>query len=223
MQPEIISVIALSMGAAWASGINLYAAVFMLGFMGANGYADLPPELALLEDPIVLAAAAMMYFVEFFMDKVPGIDTGWDTLHTFIRIPAGAVIAAGAMGDVNPAIYLAAGLLGGGTAAASHAAKSGTRVMINASPEPFTNWGASLTEDVAVFAGVWAALIHPWVFVVLFIAWIALLIWLLPKLWRGIKKAFRWLIKLFSGNAPETSDDKKPTSQPISLPPKQDN
>lgn len=196
MYDQLVTTIALTMGVAWASGINLYATIAVVGFMGRMGEIDLPTDLEILENEIVIASAALMYFVEFFMDKVPGVDTGWDTIHTFIRIPAGAIMAAGAMGDVSPAMQVAAGILGAGAATSSHATKAGTRVLINTSPEPFTNWTASITEDVAVFAGLWAALNHPWWFAGLFVLWVLLLIWLIPKLWRGIKKVFRWLAKL---------------------------
>jgi hypothetical protein len=194
---DIVNTIALTMGVGWASGINVYAAIFMLGFMGANGYMELPPGLEILADPMVMFAAGFMYFVEFFADKTPGVDTGWDALHTFIRIPAGAVLAAGAVGDVGAGAELAAGILGGSLAAATHATKAGSRVLINTSPEPFSNWAASLGEDVAVFAGLWAALNHPWVFIGLLAAFILLMAWALPKLWRSVKKVMgflgRWL------------------------------
>lgn len=194
---DIVNTIALTMGVGWASGINVYAAIFMLGFMGANGYMELPPGLAILADPMVMFAAGFMYFVEFFADKTPGVDTGWDALHTFIRIPAGAVLAAGAVGDVGAGAELAAGILGGSLAAATHATKAGSRVLINTSPEPFSNWAASLGEDVAVFAGLWAALNHPWVFIGLLAGFILLMAWALPKLWRSVKKVMaflgRWL------------------------------
>jgi len=187
---QISAILALTMGAAWASGLNLYAAIFMLGMMGATGNMDLPPGLEVLQNPLVLFAAATMYVVEFFADKIPGIDTGWDVIHTFVRIPAGAMLAAGAVGDVDPAVAVAAGILGGGLTAATHATKTGTRALVNTSPEPFSNWGLSIGEDVAVFAGLWTALNHPTLFVALMIVFIFLLIWLLPKLWRGIKLVF---------------------------------
>lgn len=194
---QVAGTIALTMGAAWASGINLYAAILVLGLLGATGNMVLPPALQVLAHPAVIAAAGFMYLVEFVADKIPGVDTGWDTLHTFIRIPAGALLAAGAVGEVNPAITLAAAIIGGGIAAATHATKSGTRVIINTSPEPVSNWAASLVEDIAVVAGLWTALNHPWVFIVLLIAFILLMIWLLPKLWRGFKKVFELLRHLF--------------------------
>jgi len=197
----ISNILALTMGVAWASGINLYAAILVLGWLGSTGNMVLPPDLQILANPIVIAAAGVMYLVEFFTDKIPGIDTGWDALHTFIRIPAGAMLAAGAIGDLNPALSLAAGILGGGLAATSHAAKSGSRVLINTSPEPFTNWAVSLAEDLAVIAGIWTALNHPWIFLALLAGFIFLVIWLIPKLWRGIKKVFTWLGRI-SGARP---------------------
>ena len=194
---NVATIIALTMGTAWASGINLYAAVLMLGFMGLSGGMQLPPGLEILAHPAVLLAAGFMYVVEFVADKIPGVDTGWDTLHTFIRIPAGAVLAAGAAGTVDPSLSLAAALVGGGVAAVSHAAKSGTRILINASPEPFTNWTASVAEDVMVIGGLWMALNHPFLFLALFVAFMGLMIWLLPKVWRGVKRVFRFLFNLF--------------------------
>ncbi len=188
---DAVNIIALSMGAAWASGINLYATIVMLGYMGMTGNIDLPPGLEILSDPMVMGAAGLMYCVEFFADKVPGVDSGWDTIHTFIRIPAGAMLAASAIGDVTPAIELTAALLGGTLAASSHATKSGTRLLINTSPEPFSNWTASVGEDLLVIGGLWAALHHPALFIIGLIVFIMLMIWLLPRLWRLIKQVFR--------------------------------
>jgi hypothetical protein len=202
----IVETIAISMGAAWASGINLYAALLTLGILGATGNVVLPPELEVLTNPIVIAAAGLMYCVEFFADKVPGVDTAWDSVHTFIRIPAGAVLAAGAMGDVGAAPALAAAIVGGTLAAASHGTKAGSRVLINTSPEPFSNWVASIAEDVIVIAGLWTALHHPVTFIVLLILFIALMIYLLPKLWRGIKKVFGWIVEKLGGGAPAATD-----------------
>lgn len=187
---ETVDAIALMLGASWAAGINLYAAILMLGWMGSTGQVDLPPDLQVLMDPGVMLAAGVMYFIEFFADKTPGVDTGWDTLHTFVRIPAGAILAAGAAQglEVGQAAELVAGILGGTMAAGSHATKAGTRVLINTSPEPFTNWTASIAEDIAVIGGLWAALHHPWEFIVAMVVFIILVIWLLPKIWRLLKR-----------------------------------
>lgn len=186
-----ITIIALTLGVGWASGINLYAAILALGVMHNMGAIVLPADLVILASPLVIFAAGFMYLVEFVTDKIPGIDSGWDALHTFIRIPAGAILAAQAVGDVSPALSLAAGLVGGSLAATSHFTKAGTRLMINASPEPFSNWTASLAEDVAVIAGLWIALQHPAIFLVLLVAFLALVVWLTPKIFRGLRALFR--------------------------------
>ncbi|MEN8261300.1 MAG: DUF4126 domain-containing protein [Pseudomonadota bacterium] len=187
----------MSMGVAWGSGINLYATLLTLGYLASTGNIVLPPDLQILANPLVITAAGLMYAVEFFADKIPGVDTGWDTLHTFIRIPAGAMLAAGAIGDIGPAAELAAAIVGGSLAAGTHATKAGSRVLINTSPEPFTNWTASIGEDIAVIVGVWTSLKHPFIFIALLIAFIVFMIWLLPKIWRGVKKVFRFLGSLF--------------------------
>ncbi|MBW2465963.1 MAG: DUF4126 domain-containing protein [Deltaproteobacteria bacterium] len=193
----IIKTISLTMGVAWASGINLYAAILVLGILGSTGNITLPPDLVILTDPLILIAAGTMYTAEFFADKIPGVDNGWDTVHTFIRIPLGALLAAAAVGEVNPAVAVAAALLGGGLAASTHATKAGSRVLINTSPEPITNWFTSLGEDVAVIAGLWTAIHYPWLFVIFILIFILLLFWLLPKIWSGVKKIFSMLRGLF--------------------------
>ncbi len=205
---QISTTLALTMGLAWASGINLYATLFTLGYLANTGNIDLPPDLHIVANPAVMGAAGLMYCVEFFADKIPGIDTGWDSIHTFIRIPAGAMLAASSIGDVNPAIEVAAAILGGGLAASTHATKAGTRVLINTSPEPFSNWTASVGEDIAVIGGVWACLNHPILFLLALIVFICLMIWLLPKIWQGIKKVFRFIINLFSHKKDSTTNEK---------------
>ena len=210
---DIAQTIALTMGVAWASGINLYAAILMLGVMGTTGNLALPADLQILTDPMVMGAAGLMYFVEFFTDKVPGIDTAWDGLSTFIRIPAGAILAAGVMGDVGPAAQLAAAIAGGTLTAGTHATKAGTRVLINTSPEPVSNWFASVGEDVAVILGLWTALAHPVLFIVLLILFILFMIWALPKLWRGIRKVFGFLRRKLGNDeieAPPSPPESKP-------------
>lgn len=194
----IIETISITMGTAWASGINLYATLLVLGLLGINDLITLPESLSVIEHPMVVGAAGFMYVVEFFADKVPGVDTGWDTLHTFIRIPAGVVLAAGVVGEADPAVVLAAGIVGGGISTATHAAKSGTRILINASPEPFTNWTASVVEDIAVISGIWAALMHPWIFLSAFVLFIVLMIFFLPRLWSAVKRFFSFLGRWFS-------------------------
>lgn len=194
---QISTTLALTMGLAWASGINLYATLFTLGYLANTGNIDLPPDLQIVANPMVMGAAGLMYFIEFFADKMPGVDTGWDAIHTFIRIPAGAMLAAGAIGDLNPAVELAAAILGGGLAAGSHATKAGSRVLINTSPEPFSNWLASVSEDIVVITGVWACINHPILFLIALAGFILLMIWLLPRIWVSIKKVFGFIINLF--------------------------
>ncbi|MEH6558775.1 MAG: DUF4126 domain-containing protein [Oceanicoccus sp.] len=183
----LLATLALTMGASWASGINLYAALLVLGIGGATGNIDLPPDLLVLTNPLVIGAAGLMYAVEFFADKTPGVDTGWDAIHTFIRIPAGALLAAGAVGDVSPGMEIAAGLLGGSIAATSHITKTGSRMLINTSPEPVSNWLASFSEDIVVVGGLWTALNYPLVFLIMLAVFLVVAIWLLPKIWRLIK------------------------------------
>ena len=213
----LLTTIALSMGASWASGINLYATLVVLGLGGATGNIELPAQLSVLENPLVIGAAGLMYCVEFFVDKTPGLDTGWDTLHTFIRIPAGALLAAGAVGEVEPAVAIAAGILGGGLSATSHATKAGTRLLINTSPEPFTNWWASLTEDALVLAGLWAALANPVLFLCLLAVFLIVVIWMLPKIWRLIRTIMLRIGK-FLGLSTATSATDSPTVLPGPMP-----
>ena len=187
---ETLDQLALALGAAWGSGINLYATILTLGVLNLTGHVTLPEALQVLSNPLVLAAAGLMYMVEFTADKIPGVDTGWDALHTFVRIPAGALLAAGGISDIadiGPAAELAAALVGGGLAAGTHATKAGSRVLINTSPEPVSNWAASVGEDVVVFGGLLAALYHPLGFIVALSCFIVLMVWLLPRLWRGIR------------------------------------
>lgn len=196
-----IQIISLTLGAAWASGINLYAAVLVLGYLGVTGEIFLPPELQILTNPLVLGAAALMYVIEFFADKIPGMDSGWDLVHTFIRIPAGAALAAGmAQGlDISSGAEFAALLVGGGVAATSHTAKAGSRMLINTSPEPISNWSASIAEDIAVVGGLWASLQYPWIFVAGLVLFLLLVAWLLPRIWRALKQALCVLRNLFKG------------------------
>ena len=209
----LIQTIALTMGVAWASGINLYGTLLALGIMSNTGYIELPANLQIIGDPLVIAAAGLMYAVEFFADKMPGVDTGWDTLHTFVRIPAGALLAAGMVGDVHPAAELAAAIVGGSIAASSHLTKTGSRIIINTSPEPVTNWTASIVEDISVFVGIWAAIQHPYIFLTLLIIFLIITIWLLPKMWRGIKRIFNFFVEVFSGKPSNASETNLPITK----------
>lgn len=185
--------VAIAAGLAWASGIRLYAAVFIVGVLGRVGWIHLPSDLLVLEHDWVLAAAAVMLVAEFLADKVPGFDSVWDAVHTFIRIPIGALLAWGAMGDSTPALQMTAALLGGAITGGTHFAKAGTRAAINTSPEPFSNWTASFGEDGMLLAGLWIAFHHPLVFLVLLALFFALVIWLVPRLLRFLVRLWRRL------------------------------
>ncbi len=199
MTPDTVQTLALTLGAGWAAGINLYAAMLTLGWLGMSGQVDLPPGLDVLENPMVMGAAGLMFAVEFFADKVPWMDSLWDALQTFARIPGGALMAAGAAKglDLGGAGELAGLLLGGGLAAGSHVTKASTRALINTSPEPASNWAASFTEDFAVIGGLWTALNHPWLFLLLLILFVVLAVWLVPRIWRLLKAAGRTLRNWF--------------------------
>jgi hypothetical protein len=190
---QVLQGVALASLLAWASGLRLYLVVFAVGLAGYLGYLELPAGLKVLQHPWVIGAAGFLLLLEFLVDKLPGVDSLWDALHTFIRIPAGALLAAGATGDTLSALTVAAGLLGGTITAGTHFTKAGGRAIINASPEPFSNWTASLTEDAAVLAGIWLAFLHPLVFLAALAGFAALAIWLLPKLWRSFAAMLRRL------------------------------
>lgn len=196
---SLAGTLALTLGVAWASGLNLYAVILALGLIGHFQLWPLPADLAILAHPAVLLAAGFMYLVEFVVDKIPGFDSLWDSLHTFIRIPAGAALAAAAIGEVPPEYTLAAAIVGGALAASAHAAKAGSRLLLHGSPEPVSNWVASLSEDAAVFGGLLLALTHPWVFLLLLALFLLLLIWLLPRLWQAGRSMFGNLRRWFGG------------------------
>jgi len=188
---SVLHSVALASLLAWASGVRLYLVIFAVGLAGYGGYVDLPPGLKVLEHPWVIGTAGFLLVMEFLADKVPGIDSAWDAIHTFIRIPAGALLAAGATGDTLNALTVAAGLLGGTITAGTHFAKAGGRALINTSPEPVSNWIASFTEDAMVLGAIWFAFHYPIVFLVLLAVFIAFMIWLIPMIWRGIRSLFR--------------------------------
>ena len=174
--------IALAAALAWGAGLRLYAVLFLAGLAGRMGWIELPDHLAILTSTVVMAASGFMMAVEFLADKVPWVDSLWDVVHTFIRIPAGAALAAAVLGDAGTGVALAAAILGGAMSAGSHLAKAGARGAVNASPEPFTNWGLSFGEDAAVPAGLWLAIAHPVAFLLL-IAAFAIIVFFL---WRWI-------------------------------------
>ena len=183
---DTLQLVALAAALGWASGIRLYAVLFIVGGLGYLGWFPLPPHLAILAHPLVLAASGFMVFVEFFADKIPGVDTLWDVAHTLVRIPAGAALAAAVFGDSPPAWTLAAAIIGGTLAAGSHFTKAGARMAINTSPEPFSNWAASFGEDLLVGVLMYLALAHPVALLIVLVILLAMAAWLLPKLWRFV-------------------------------------
>jgi hypothetical protein len=191
-----------------ASGLRLYAVLFIVGVAGYLGWVNLPSGLATLAHPLVLAASGFMCFVEFFADKIPGVDSLWDVVHTLIRIPAGAALAASVFGDSSSSMMLTAAILGGTLAAGSHFTKAGSRAVINTSPEPFSNWTASLTEDVAVGGLLWLGIAHPLAAAIVVLLMIALMLWLLPKAWRAARRIFSRLFGGFDGERPRLRDQR---------------
>lgn len=193
--------VALAATLGWASGIRLYAVLFIVGGLGYLGWIPLPGGLAVLAHPFVLAASGFMFAVEFFADKIPGVDTVWDAVQTFIRIPAGAALAASVFGDSSAAAALGAAILGGTLAAGSHFTKAGSRMAINTSPEPFSNWAASFGEDLAVGTLLWLAWAHPLVALLLVALSVLLMIWLIPKVFRFLRRLFGRMSALAGGRS----------------------
>lgn len=183
-------VFAIGILLAWLAGIRVYLTVFGVGIAGYFGWLDLPQALQVTQSPWVIGVSGALAAVEFFADKIPGVDSGWDLLHTLLRIPVGAFLAASAM---SPDGHIGAGMLatGAGVALTSHLLKSGTRAVLNSSPEPVSNWSASLGEDTAVVGGLALAFAHPWLalaFAVSISVVLALLVWWLwRRLYRGIR------------------------------------
>ena len=180
--------LAIALALAWGAGLRAYAVIFAVGLAGAMGWVELPGHLEVLQHPVVLAASGLMTLVEFGAHKLPWLDSIWDAVHSFIRIPAGAALAALAFGDSSSAVMVAAAILGGSVAAAMHAAKAGARAALNLSPEPFSNWAASLSEDALVPVGVWLAIAHPLLFFGLLVACLLAAIFLVRLLWRGVRR-----------------------------------
>ncbi|MHB1198275.1 MAG: DUF4126 domain-containing protein [Polaromonas sp.] len=200
---DTAQLIALAGALGWASGVRLYLVVLLTGLAGFMGWVELPQGLYLLANPVVLGVSGFMVLVEFFADKVPGLDSLWDVVHTVIRIPAGAALAAGVFGADSGLMALLAALLGGTLAATSHAAKATTRAAINTSPEPFSNVGASLLEDGMVPLGLWLAIAHPFVFVAALALVLALSVWLIRRCWHFLTRLLMRVARIFSGR-PDT-------------------
>jgi hypothetical protein len=194
---DVAQLIALAAVLGFASGIRLYAVLLVTGLVGYAGWVELPGGLAILQHPWVLMASGLMFLVEFVADKIPGVDTVWDAIQTLIRIPAGAALAAGVFGGLDSATWTTvAAILGGSLAATSHFTKAGTRAAANTSPEPFTNIGLSIVEDVTTAGLLWLVMTYPLVALAIVIALLLLAAWLLPKLARFIVRLVR---RVFGG------------------------
>lgn len=193
MNLDTTQLMAIATGLGWASGLRLYAVVFLTGLAGFMGWVDLPSGLQVLQNPLMLGASGLMLFVEFFADKIPGLDTVWDVLHTLVRIPAGAALAAAVFGTDHATAATVAALLGGTLAATSHVAKATTRAAANTSPEPFSNIGLSLLGDGLVPVMLWLSWAHPLVFfggLVLALVVMVALIWVFAKFLRVLARRF---------------------------------
>lgn len=197
---DMPSLLALAAALGWVSGFRLYAVVFLVGSAGALGWIMLPTGLAVLQHPALLTASGIMLFIEFFADKIPGLDSLWDMVNSVIRIPAGAALAAGALGADSGTMALVGALLGGTLAASSQAAKTTTRAAINTSPEPFTNVGASLLEDGMVVAALWLATTHPLVFGVVLVVTVVVMWVVTVFLFRFLRAVFRRVSAFFDSS-----------------------
>lgn len=197
---DLAQLMALAAALGWASGIRLYLVVFITGLAGMLGWLPLPSGLHVLQHPAMLAGSGFMLFVEFFADKIPGVDSLWDMVHSVIRVPAGAALAAGVFGADSAMMGSVAGLLGGTLAATSFATKASTRAAVNTSPEPFSNIAVSLVEDGAVMGMMWLATNHPIAFGITLCFVLALSIWLVIVLFKYLKAIFRKLSSWLSGD-----------------------
>ncbi|MDX2029380.1 MAG: DUF4126 domain-containing protein [Blastocatellia bacterium] len=190
MSAEWITTLGTAMGSAWLSGINLYATVLTLGALHRLGWAHLPGELSVLGNWWVLGLAGGMYLVEFVADKIPAVDSLWDAVHTFIRVPAGAILAATAFADFDPTIKMAAMIIGGGIALGSHGTKAATRLAANTSPEPVSNFALSIGEDLLTFGSAFLMVVSPIAIIVVVVIFMAIAFWIIPKIFRAMKRLF---------------------------------
>lgn len=187
---DMVSLATLAAGLGWASGLRLYALVFTLGALGRFAGVQLPGGLEVLAQPLVLGVSGLLLAVEFLVDKVPLLDSVWDSVHTFIRVPAGAALAAAVMADQGVAAQVVMMLIGGGLAAGTHLAKAGARAAINTSPEPVSNVSASLGEDALTALGLWTLVSHPAWFLAGLLLFMLLAGWLLVRVWRFARGLF---------------------------------
>jgi hypothetical protein len=198
---EWFSTLSLALGTAWTSGINLYATVTVLGLLQKFGATKLPGGLDVLDNWVIIGVAGGLFVVEFVADKVPYVDSVWDVIHTFIRIPAGAVVAYAATTDLDPSITISATLVGGGLAFASHGTKAAARVGANFSPEPVSNWLLSLIEDVIAIVGSILAVFAPMIIAGVLVIFLLAFLWFFPKVFRAVCRLFRAVAAFFRGES----------------------
>ena len=197
---SLISILGLAFGAAWSSGINLYATVATLGLMQHYGVAQLPGGLHVLDNWMIIGVALFMYAVEFVADKIPLVDTVWDALHTFIRVPAGAIVAGVATSDLNSTMHIMALLLGGGLALSTHGTKATARAAVNTSPEPFSNWALSILEDIITIGAAVLSVFNPIAILVVILVFLLFLAWILPKVVRRLRRMLGMARNFLRGN-----------------------
>ena len=198
---EWFSTLSLALGSAWTSGINLYATVTLLGLLQKFNFAKLPGGLDVLDNWWIIGVAGGLYLVEFFADKIPYLDSVWDVIHTFIRVPAGVIVAYAATDHLSPSIYIPAALLGGGFAFSSHGTKAAARVAANLSPEPFSNWILSIVEDIIAIAGTLLAVFAPVVIAVVLVVFAIFFFWFFPKVIRAVRRLFSAAAAFFRGES----------------------
>lgn len=198
---EWFSTISLALGSAWTSGINLYATVSVLGLLQKFGATKLPGGLDVLDNWWIIGIAGGLYIVEFFADKIPYVDSVWDVVHTFIRVPAGAVVAYAATNDLDPTVWVSAALLGGGLAFASHGTKAAARIGANFSPEPVSNWALSFIEDGIAMIGTVLAVFAPFIIAGVLIVFVLFFLWFFPKVFRAVKRLFAATAAFFRGES----------------------
>jgi hypothetical protein len=195
------STLTLALGSAWTSGINLYATITVLGLLQKFGVAKLPGRLDVLDNWWIIGVAGGLYIIEFFADKIPYVDSVWDVVHTFIRIPAGAIVAYAATSQLDPSIYIPAVLVGGGLSFASHGTKAAARIGANLSPEPVSNWVLSIVEDVIAFVGTVLAVFAPILMMIALAIFVLLFVWFFPRVLRAIRRLFQAIGAFFRGES----------------------
>ena len=198
---EWLPTLSLALGSAWTSGINLYATVSVLGILQKFGATKLPGGLDVLDNWWIIGVAGVLYLIEFFADKIPYVDSVWDVVHTFIRVPAGAIVAYAATNDMDSSVGVIATLLGGGLAFSSHGTKAAVRMGANLSPEPVSNWVLSIVEDIIAFVGATLAVFAPVLIAIVLLVFAVFFLWFAPKVFRAVRKLFNGIRAIFAGES----------------------